>query len=303
MWDDRFTFVKMPEYNAFYDPHCINFISSIKRNNSTSHKRILSPIRNCKVQARLSPGKVRTKKATNGSSLKTLKVSKRDVIVLKQAVEDLWTKHNFPSNHQTSFRKLISRLNFYKAAVAIVNEIESIEKNTEPYQQLKKAAERRNDLLNKVQNIESKNEAISYLQELRTETCEVINRLKAWRTKLDDHTLTFEYNKENYVITIHNDYFRLIQSQLANWFSFEKSKVDALLLSPKVIEINSIYFKYHPIAITNTTQDNTLRVPLSKDLLHKFVSTQKYFENELKILQSNKGNKPISNPMIQDSHN
>eukprot|EP00826_Nyctotherus_ovalis_P047014 TRINITY_DN5358_c0_g3_i2.p1 TRINITY_DN5358_c0_g3~~TRINITY_DN5358_c0_g3_i2.p1 ORF type:complete len:279 (+),score=63.53 TRINITY_DN5358_c0_g3_i2:678-1514(+) len=278
----------------------------MKRKRSTSYKQTLSPIKNRVSKARLSPCKSRPKKTSSPSecavnSISALKVSKKDAVVLKQALEELWSKGEFPESHKTAFKRIIEKLNIYKAVVMMVNEMESIERNTHLFQQLKYTVTTRNTLLKKLYNATEKSEMINLLAQLRVETCEVINKLKAWRAKIEDNSLVFEYEGENYVITVRDEYFRLVESEVGKWFMLEKEKADVLLLSPKVIEVNSTYFKYYPVS--NNTESGKLRVPLNKDQLHKFVSAQKYFENELKILALNGSNKLLFNSKLENAAN
>ena len=216
-----------------------------KRTHSVIHKRTLSPIKLGITHKEREKSQKNIKYSPIPNSSKTLKISKKDVKVLKEAVEELWTKKEFPETHKEAFRRLLENKKNFKVSEMIVNEMENIENNTEPYQLLKKDVECRIGILEKLFKLTVKEDAIPLLQELRIETYKILKKIKDWRSALSDHRLQFLYQNINYIMTIRSDYFKLINSEVGKWFNFEKEKVDALFLSPKIVKINSDFLKYY----------------------------------------------------------
>jgi len=221
---------------------------------------------------------------------KVLKVSKKDVVILKQALEDLWAKFNIREEHRIKFRDLMTKINIYEAAVEIVKEMEQIEKNTEPIQILEKSVLNREDILTKINELiknEDKEkirmESTELLLKLRKETHSVLSSLKKWREKLKNN-IDFIYTGENYLLKMRSDYFNLIKTSLNEIYDFEQEKSDVVLISPKIIQIESAYFKQKLKTVTDAAKTGKLRVPVSKTTLPKYVKSNKYFENEIKNL-------------------
>ncbi|MDR3548638.1 MAG: hypothetical protein P4M11_10315, partial [Candidatus Pacebacteria bacterium] len=191
---------------------------------------------------------------------RALKISKKDLALLRQALEDLWKKCDFVEEHRAAYRVMLGQMTLYESAVEIVKEMEEIEKGREPLQVLQKEASKREETLGEVAQFtgtkllaadtgDVHTTAVGLLARLRKDTYNVLAGLKRWRERLGPHGagLQFVRGGENYMLKIEGDWKGVVQGEMSKLFDFDKEKSDVLFISPRIIQIKSAYFKYNKL--------------------------------------------------------
>lgn len=226
-WDERFWLSQIPDYSK----SLTDKVDSRPHSRSKQSLRlpILGSLR------RTSRDRPRSHNQTRSVNYppRRRELNEEQLNLLKTELEETWTSFDIPAFHREAFTQHIGKLASAEVVRAIVQEVNSLQKQDAPIMQVLKAIATRETLISQLKlfqhdedslhsrlQITQQYEAADMLHKYRQASIEVVEKITEWKRRLGDSELKFTWEGLNYLKKMKHDTAFMKQSDLSKVFNF-----------------------------------------------------------------------------------